>query len=691
MKTKITGGKFVKKYWQYLFWLGPILGVAGLSAGAVSGEWLPIPMAFIIAGAVIVGWWLIYRISTTQGFWSRRSTEVGTNALISTLSIVAILGLINFLGYRYFLRFDLTENQQLTLSPQSERVVRNLDRSVKIWVFSPQKSNTDVTLLENYQRLSPANFSYEYVDLQQKPGLAERFEVNQIGDVFLETGDRKQLLQNIQTDGISETTLTNRLAGLISGQQPIAYFVQGHGEQSLQGERGGISVATQALEGAGYGIEPLNLVEGGVPDDASLVVVAGPTSKLFESEVKALQAYLEDGGNLLLALDPNSDSGLQPLLDDWGIKTDNRFAVDPDRWVEGFGPQAPLVVDYGEHPITQDFGENFSLYPLVRSFEIEDIEGVDVAPLLFTSDASWAESNLDQGPDWKFDATGKDDIKPDRRGPLVLGVALNRAVETETTPTSDTSKETEATKSETAEAEATDTEATETEATEAEVAEEAETTESETAETATADSVATESETTTESEAAESETTTESATAETEVTEAETTTESETAETEVTEAETTTESEAAEIETTTESEATEEAETAQTEVSEAETTTESEATESETAETEATETEASKESETTEETKESRLIVLGDSDFFTNGLFDQVPLNGDMFINSVNWLSQDNEELLSIRPREPNNRTLPITPQQARILIATIAIFPVMGLAASGVIWWGRR
>ncbi|MDY6937436.1 MAG: ABC transporter, partial [Cyanobacteriota bacterium] len=123
------------------------------------------------------------------------------------------------------------------------------------------------------------------------------------------------------------------------------------------------------------------------------------------------------------------------------------------------------------------------------------------------------------------------------------------------------------------------------------------------------------------------------------------------------------------------------------ETTEAEVTEAEEATETETAEAEASEAEATPE---TAETQESRLIVLGDSDFFTNGLFGQV-LNGDMFINSVNWLSQENEQLLSIRPREPNDRTLPITPQQARILIATIAIFPVMGLAASGVIWWSRR
>ncbi|MBE9040337.1 Gldg family protein [Oscillatoriales cyanobacterium LEGE 11467] len=674
MKTKITGGKFVKKYWQYLFWLGPILAVAGLSAGAVSGEWVPVPLGLIISGLVIIGWWVIYQVSSTQGFWSRRSTEVGTNALISTLSIAIILGLINFLGYRYFLRFDLTENQQLTLAPQSERVVQNLDRPVKIWIFSPQKSGTDVTLLDNYQRLSDGNFSYEYVDLQKRPALAEQFNVNQLGDMFLETGDRQQLLQNIQTEGISETTLTNRLAQLSSAKQPTAYFVQGHGEQPFQAERGGISAATQALEGAGYAVESLNLTQrSGIPDDATLVVVAGPTSKLFESEVKALQAYLDGGGNLLVAIDPNSDSGLQPLLDDWGIRTDDRFAVDPDRWVEGFGPQAPLVIDYGEHPITQDFGEDYSLYPLVRSFEIEDIEGVDAAPLLFTSDASWAESNLDQGPEWKFDITEDGDIKPDRRGPLVLGVALNREVQVDAVQTSDTDQNAE--ESETSDAETTETETTE----EFEIAE-SEISDSEVTETETTQTEPTEESKIPESDAAEVETLEESAATETELTE-----ESETAESEAAEVETLEESAASETEgTETEAvgmEPTEESETAESETDVVEN-------ENNTASPEAPET---PDARTEDVPKESRLIVLGDSDFFTNGLFEQIPLNGDMFVNSVNWLSQENEELLSIRPREPNNRTLPITPKQARILMATIAIFPVMGLTASGLIWWGRR
>ncbi|MDY6939362.1 MAG: Gldg family protein, partial [Cyanobacteriota bacterium] len=452
MKTKFTGGKFVKKYWESVFWLGPILSVAGLSAGAVAGIWVPVPIGLIIAGLVILGWWVVYRVSSTKGFWSLRSTEVSTNVLISTLSVIAILGLINFLGFRYFLRFDLTENQQLTLAPQSERVVRNLDRAVKIWLFSPQESATDVALLNNYQRLSGGNFSYEYVDLQAEPGLAEEFEVTALGEVYLETEDRRQLLQNLLPDGLSESTLTNRLAQLTTGAQPIAYFLQGHGERPLQAEAGGIAQATKALEEAGYGVEPLNLVQrSGVPDDAALVVVAGPTSKLFEPEVKALQAYLDGGGNLLIALDPRTDSGLQPLLEEWGIRTDDRIAIDPERWVEGVGPQAPLVIDYGEHPITQDFGENYSLYPLARSFEIQDVEGVDAAPLLFTSDESWAESNIDQEPEWKFDATEDGEIKVDRRGPLVLGVALNREVSAEAAQASAEAPEAEETETEIAE------------------------------------------------------------------------------------------------------------------------------------------------------------------------------------------------------------------------------------------------
>src|SRR4028118_2245509 len=108
--------KTIKSKLKYLFWLGPILTIAGLTARVVSGNWSQAPLGLLIAGLVIIGLWLLFLGSLAPGFWGRRSTQVGTNAIISTLAVLVILGLINFLGVRYVQRVDLTENNLFSLS-----------------------------------------------------------------------------------------------------------------------------------------------------------------------------------------------------------------------------------------------------------------------------------------------------------------------------------------------------------------------------------------------------------------------------------------------------------------------------------------------------------------------------------------------------------------------------------------------
>ena len=109
--------------------------MAGLVAGFVSNSWGAVPVGLIIAGIIILGLWLLFVSTAPDSFWGKRSTQAGTNALAATLSMLVILGLINFLGVRRALRVDLTENQLFTLAPQSQRVVANLQQPVKIWVF----------------------------------------------------------------------------------------------------------------------------------------------------------------------------------------------------------------------------------------------------------------------------------------------------------------------------------------------------------------------------------------------------------------------------------------------------------------------------------------------------------------------------------------------------------------------------
>jgi ABC-type uncharacterized transport system involved in gliding motility auxiliary subunit len=90
------------------------------------------------------------------------------------------------------------------------------------------------------------------------------------------------------------------------------------------------------------------------------------------------------------------------------------------------------------------------------------------------------------------------------------------------------------------------------------------------------------------------------------------------------------------------------------------------------------------------ERPETRVAVFGDSDFGSNGLLG-FQGNHNMFMNAVNWLAKQ-ENLISIRPRDPEDRRVTLTARQ-QSLIRLLAIFVIPGLIlAAGVqTWWRRR
>jgi ABC-type uncharacterized transport system involved in gliding motility auxiliary subunit len=589
-----------KKLWKYFFWLGPLLVAAGLTAGLVSETWGPMSLALIIAGSVIIGLWLVWQ-SQQSRWWGRRSTQAGTNAVFATLAVLAILGCVNFLAARYHLRTDLTETKLFTLAPQSQELVRTLDVPVKVWVFDVNQDVQDRDLLENYRRKS-SKFNFEYVDPQERPGLVRKFGVKDYGEVYLESGDRRQLVQVISPqERLSEVRLTNRLQQITNANAAKVYFLQGHGEHQLSPGEGSISQAVQVLGDKNYTTSPLNLTEKpSVPQDASVVAVVGPQRAFFESEVNALREYLNRGGNLLLAIDPNVDPKLDSLLNDWGVRLDNRLVVDVSGSV-GLGPAAPIVTEYGKHPITKDFGNGISFYPLARPIETTSLNGIEATPLLITKayPNSWAESDL-ESENLQFNP------ESDRKGPLTLGVALRKKL----TPQSEFKPTSTPTVSPTPEPKVSPTpniQPTPTPTPEAKT------------------------------------------------------------------------SPTPSIKPT----PTPEAKTSPTPNIKPTPTPE--------AKTSPTPSSSLLPPSPSQSAAESRMVVIGNSDFAINGLFEQ-QLNGDVFLNSVTWLSQEDKQPLSISPKEAKNRRINLTAAQASLLeISSLLILPLIGLLAAAILWWIRR
>jgi ABC-type uncharacterized transport system involved in gliding motility auxiliary subunit len=422
---------------DFLFWLGLGLTIAGLSAGVVAGSASPISIGLVVGGLFVILSWLVLRWLNAPAagspWWRQRSVQVSSNALLTTLAVVVILGGINFLAVRAPNQIDFTETQQFSLAPQTKQLVKDLKQPVKVMVFNSQADPQQRSLLEQYRRQNAERFSFEFIDPQAQPGLAQKYKIRTLGETVLETGDRTKTLEG----NLTEPNLTPAIASLMRDRKVNAYLVQGHGEAPINGAQGNLDEAVAELKKRDFNVSVLNLLEQKrIPADANVLIIPGPKRPFLEPEVKLLETYLNQGKALMLMLDPGVQAGLDDLLKSWGITLDKRIVVDASGsgQMMGLGPAIPLVLQYGDHPITKDFAQGPSFFPLVQAVAVKppsaDYQSTD---LLITGPQSWAEGDPNQ-ENLQFNAAR------DRQGPLTVGVAVTHklpttAKSTESSPT----------------------------------------------------------------------------------------------------------------------------------------------------------------------------------------------------------------------------------------------------------------
>jgi ABC-type uncharacterized transport system involved in gliding motility auxiliary subunit len=93
---------------------------------------------------------------------------------------------------------------------------------------------------------------------------------------------------------------------------------------------------------------------------------------------------------------------------------------------------------------------------------------------------------------------------------------------------------------------------------------------------------------------------------------------------------------------------------------------------------------------TGKENSQGRFVVVGSSLWVANGF---LPFNGnrDLALNTINWLSSD-EDLISIRPKEPEDRKLTMTRAQVRwVGITSLLLIPLIVIGTGISVWWRRR
>jgi ABC-type uncharacterized transport system involved in gliding motility auxiliary subunit len=372
-------------------------------------------------------------------YFKQRNARYGALASASVLIVLGILIAVNYLSTRQNKRWDLTANQQYSLSEQTVKLLRELDSPVKFLVFDkPDQFDRFRARLTEYQYQNPGRVSVDYVDADQRPVQTKQYNVDTYGTVVIEYKDRTE---RVTSD--SEQELTNGLIKAITGQQKKVYFVQGHGEKdTASSERDGYQSIAQALGRDNYAVEKLVLAQNKeVPADASVVVIAGPRGDVLPQEGDMVRRYLQRGGHLMVLLDPpDSKDNTMPVLDgllkEWSVDVGTNVVIDASGVGQIFGGDAsvPVAATYSQHPITQRFNM-LTAYPLARSVAPTGsaTEGRVAQTIIETSARSWAESDLKPN--------GEVALNPeagDKAGPVSVGVAVTAPVAEAVQPASNT-------------------------------------------------------------------------------------------------------------------------------------------------------------------------------------------------------------------------------------------------------------
>lgn len=397
--------------------IGIILAVAGLIGYSIRPDQsVAVTIAEVLALACLIGFFVVH-FETVKTISSRRSTRMGLNSLLMVLMFSAILVIVNFLASRHSVRWDLSENQNFTLAPQTYRVLRSLPRDVKVTVFTREKDpgyQAYKERLDSYRQAS-TKLAVEFVDPEKQPKLAQSYGIFRTDTAVFESNG-----QTIRVNSPSEVELTGALIRISKDTKKRIVFVEGHSERSLEDkERNGLSVAKDALTKQGYEVGTVSLLqETAVPSNTAVLVLAGPRRAVTKEEQDRIYAYVEQGGHVLFMIDPDTPTGLESLLARWGLGLGPGVLVDlQDRLAQG-DLTALLVRTFTEHEITQDL-TSAVLFPLSRHITFDEQAGKEweYVPLARTSANSWAETNL-QGR--VVSLNEKEDVK----GPLPLAAAL---------------------------------------------------------------------------------------------------------------------------------------------------------------------------------------------------------------------------------------------------------------------------
>ncbi|MEM1158496.1 MAG: GldG family protein [Verrucomicrobiota bacterium] len=371
---------------------------------------------------------------------------------------------VNYIGGKRYLRENLATSNYAKVSELSINLIQSLKEPVEIINYtSPQDDPVSALIIDDVNRLLN-EYEYHggdmlnvreidpYLHYDAAREIADEFKVAlQESVVIVKKGDQNSVLSYRDLADISEggniyspapprvlafkaeEQITAAIQSLSDPEKSIMYFITGHGEYDTTadfGDKLGLSKLVTYIERQNIEIRTLNLVETGqIPDDADMLVIAGPRAPYLQQEIEMLKSYIQRddnrAGRLLLMLDPRSQTGLENLLLNRGVTFRDDLALTRVMILGQVRTmEDAIITQVANHPVTEWMqGRQLNMgIGRSRTLQIalpgDESTQTAALPLLMTPESYWGETAPDQ-----------EEVQPDdgldARGPLTVAVIID--------------------------------------------------------------------------------------------------------------------------------------------------------------------------------------------------------------------------------------------------------------------------
>lgn len=357
-------------------------------------------------------------------FTSSANGKVFRNGLYSTAILAAAIVLavlVNLLVGAIpskYTELDLSEAKMYTLSDSSRKLVQGMDQDVTIYYLCETGSEDAILtkLLDHYAEES-SHLRWEQKDPALYPTFAAQYGASDAaaGSLIVVSGDDSVVLDaadlyeydysDYYTTGSANVTfggekqITSAIYKLTAAEESHVYYTTNHGEQAPT------SSLTEALEAQNLDLQPLDLLTSTIPDDCSLLIINAPASDFASDglvdEISQLQAYLKNGGKVLLTTSAFTDTpNLDAVMAQFGLAREPGLVVEGDADHALYGYPYSLFPDYGTtEESTALNGVNRGSHVMLsvaQGITVTETDGVAAEPLLNTSEDSYSKADLDE-------------------------------------------------------------------------------------------------------------------------------------------------------------------------------------------------------------------------------------------------------------------------------------------------------